>query len=180
MGSVTEGSGYESSCVVNVNRNVDNRKWNVNTWNRDDNRWNAGNRVLSPETTEFLPDLPCGSFCNQPFSPTTDHATKLVRFFGEERVLLIIERTKLPCDAEQEFQDIRFSHGAGNRRQFLALALIARNEKKFEYLDERRIYLVAERITGTLWKVIPIPVPQLVYCYGMLDNRQNPLGGGLG
>lgn len=41
------------ACVVNVNWNGD--EWNVNTWDRDDNDWNEGDRVFSPETTEFLP-----------------------------------------------------------------------------------------------------------------------------
>lgn len=41
------------ACVVNVNWN--DGEWNVNAWNRDDNKWNEGNRVFSPETTLFLP-----------------------------------------------------------------------------------------------------------------------------
>ena len=54
--------GYESSCVVNVNWNADNRKWNVNTWRRDDDRWNAGNRAFSPETNSNYPLVLAGGF----------------------------------------------------------------------------------------------------------------------
>ena len=43
--------------VVNVNWNSSNREWNVNTWQRDDNRWNEGKRVFSPETISVLPTL---------------------------------------------------------------------------------------------------------------------------
>ncbi|MFZ2303183.1 MAG: hypothetical protein WAV98_00130 [Minisyncoccia bacterium] len=33
--------------AVNVNWNLDNRKWNVNDWHLDENgNWNAGNRVF--------------------------------------------------------------------------------------------------------------------------------------
>lgn len=39
--------------VVNVNWNGSD--WNVNTWYRNDNSWNAGNRIFSPETINFLP-----------------------------------------------------------------------------------------------------------------------------
>jgi hypothetical protein len=42
MVSGTRVAGY----VVNVNWNSDNRKWNVNTWNLDDDNWNAGNRAF--------------------------------------------------------------------------------------------------------------------------------------
>ncbi len=35
-----------AGCVVNVNWNSDNRKWNVNTWKLDDDNWNAGNRAF--------------------------------------------------------------------------------------------------------------------------------------
>jgi hypothetical protein len=34
-------------CVVNVNWNADDRKWNVNAYRRDDNQWNAGNQVFA-------------------------------------------------------------------------------------------------------------------------------------
>lgn len=40
----------EASCVVNVNWNANDRKWNVNTYAHDDNRWNTGNQVFFPET----------------------------------------------------------------------------------------------------------------------------------
>lgn len=52
MGGGIDRYGYESgSRVVNVNWN--DGKWNVNDWNRE-NRWNAGNRVFSPENDRFL------------------------------------------------------------------------------------------------------------------------------
>lgn len=35
-----------AGCVVNVNWNSDNRKWNVNTWKLDDDNWNAGHRAF--------------------------------------------------------------------------------------------------------------------------------------
>lgn len=52
---VTESFEYESAFVINVNWNAGNGEWNVNTWQRDDNEWNAGKRVFSPETNHFLP-----------------------------------------------------------------------------------------------------------------------------
>lgn len=57
MGGVTDESGYESAFVVNVNWNSWNGNWNVNTYKRDDNKWNDGVRVFSPETIKFLPWL---------------------------------------------------------------------------------------------------------------------------
>jgi len=36
----------QSDRVVNVNWNADSSKWNVNTWKRDDDRWNRGPRVF--------------------------------------------------------------------------------------------------------------------------------------
>lgn len=45
--------------MVYVNWNSWNEGWNVNTWPRDDNEWNAGNRVFSPDTGyEMLPRAP--------------------------------------------------------------------------------------------------------------------------
>lgn len=67
MSSDIDGFGYESSCVVNVNWNADDRKWNVNAWDRDNNRWNAGNRVFSPETTKFSRRYLAGVFVSSPF-----------------------------------------------------------------------------------------------------------------
>jgi hypothetical protein len=40
---------------VNVYWSADDRKWNVDTWNRDGYKWNAGYRVFSLETVKFLP-----------------------------------------------------------------------------------------------------------------------------
>lgn len=54
MGGGTESLGYESAFVVNVNWNAGHAKWNVNTWNRDVDGWDADNRVFSPETIKFL------------------------------------------------------------------------------------------------------------------------------
>lgn len=68
MGGVKDGCGYESSHVVNVNWN--DGKWNVNTWQRDDNEWNDGNRVFSPENEMFLPALLSGSFLLQALAPS--------------------------------------------------------------------------------------------------------------
>ncbi len=53
MGGGTEKHRYESSRVVNANWN--DVSWNVNEWQRDDNTWNDGNRVFSPENGGFLP-----------------------------------------------------------------------------------------------------------------------------
>ena len=41
---------YTSSCVVLVDWDADRRKWYVNTWRRDGNRWSAGDRAVSPAT----------------------------------------------------------------------------------------------------------------------------------
>lgn len=63
------GRGYESAFVVNVFWYQGDGEWNVNTWQRDDNEWNKGNRVFSPETNHFLPALSAGSFCLQSLVP---------------------------------------------------------------------------------------------------------------
>ena len=53
MGGGVDGGSYSMGTVfaVNVNWNDSNRKWNVNAIPLDDNRWNAGNRVLSSNST---------------------------------------------------------------------------------------------------------------------------------
>lgn len=48
---------HERHCVVNVYWNAGNRKWNVNTYDRDDNKWNAGNQAFSPETIMSSPQI---------------------------------------------------------------------------------------------------------------------------
>ena len=87
MGGGTEGLGYESSCVVNVNWNADYRKWNVNTWKRDDNRWNAGNQVFSPETAEVLPSFIWREFCFQSFFPTAKLTADFFQFLRKFNIL---------------------------------------------------------------------------------------------
>lgn len=61
----TDGSGYERCFVVNVNWNADNGEWNVNTWNRNGNKWAEGKRVFSPETIEILPRLKAWKFLSE-------------------------------------------------------------------------------------------------------------------
>lgn len=81
MGGGADGLGYDGSSVVNGNWNGDNAKWNANAYDRDDNRWNAGGLVFSPETADVLPHSPCGSFRFQALLPSADHASELVCLF---------------------------------------------------------------------------------------------------
>lgn len=136
------------SFVVNVNWNADGAEWSVDAWHRDDNWWNAGNRVLSPETPEFLPRSRCGSFCFEAFLPAADHTTKLLYAFGDRRIFFGIERVELPRDAEKKFQHVYFAHCHRKRRQFLGLVLIACDEEKLKYVDKCRIYLVSQGVAG--------------------------------
>ena len=136
--------------------------------------------ACSPETRKSPPPpSPRGSFRFKSFPPPTDHAAELICFLGEERVFFVVERVQLPCDAYKEFQKISFPHSNDNRRQFLRPALIACDEQAFEDVYECCIYLVTEGVSRRFRKIIPIPMPSLVYCYRMLDDRQNALGGGL-
>ena len=48
--------------AVNVNWNAGDRKWNVNANRLDDNRWNAGNRAFSRNSTISPPSFRSGSF----------------------------------------------------------------------------------------------------------------------
>lgn len=65
MAQAVQGT-RKDSCVVNVNWNSFNSEWNVNTWNRDENDWNAGNRIFSPETSGFFSGKRAGVFISMP------------------------------------------------------------------------------------------------------------------
>lgn len=69
-----------AGCVVNVNWNSDNRKWNVNTWDLDDDNWNAGNRALG-RNSRISPALSTREFSFQ------DHASSHPASFQSQRVV---------------------------------------------------------------------------------------------
>ena len=169
------------SCVVNFNWNADDAKWNVNTWNRDDNRWNAGNWVLSPETPIVSPPASCrGSFHFEAFLPPTDHAAEFLHHFRNSHVFLGVKRARLPGDAQHEFQHIGFLESGSYRREFLNFALVTCNEEQLKYLDEQRVDSIAERVPRFFREMVAVFLPALVYCYCMLDNRQQTNGRGGG
>lgn len=56
--------------------------------------------------------------------------------------------------------------------------LIARDKEQFKYLYKQRINFVAKRVARFLRKMISVLLPALVYCYGMLNNRQQAMAGG--
>lgn len=75
-----------------MNANWNGDVWDVNDWNRDDNRWNQGNRVFSPENYGFLPTLLArGSFLFQAFLPAADLARYFLHALGEFCVSGIFE-----------------------------------------------------------------------------------------
>ena len=69
-----------AGCVVNVNWNSDNRKWNVNTWKLDDDNWNAGNRAFG-RNSRISPALSVREFSFQ------DHASNRQASFRSQRVV---------------------------------------------------------------------------------------------
>lgn len=136
--------------------------------------------IGSPAATLFfLPRLSCGSFRFQPLLPTADHATEFLHLFRDSRVFLCVERMCFPCYAEHKPQNVSFPLCGGNRRKLFTPTLVARDEQVFKYLYEQYINSVAKRIARLFWKVIPVFLPTLVYCYRMLKQRQIPSGGGL-
>ena len=78
--------------MVNVNWNADNRKWNVNTYNRNDNRWNTGNRVFSLETIKvLLKYYAWGVFDSNPFfQPPTMRPSSST--FSEMRIYFLLSK----------------------------------------------------------------------------------------
>lgn len=163
----------ERSHVVNVNWNSDNSKWNVNDWNRDDNSWNEGKRVFSSENNRFLPDLFSGSFLLQSLFPTSKLSSNFLYSFGKSCVFFIIKNMKFPCDAQQEFQDI-YSHDCSIEGcKFLICILVCGNRHQLNDSQKACIYLVSKCISRLLWEMVSISIPSLVYCEGMLNNRQH-------
>lgn len=149
--------------AVNVNWNSGNGQWNVNVWRLDDNTWNAGNRVVSPETPGVLPHSSCGSFRFKSFLPPANHSTEFFRLLRKEYVFLVVERIQFPCYTQEEFQKIDLAHGGKDRWKFFILALIACHEEAFKNVHKRRIYSVTERVARAFWKIASICIPQLVY-----------------
>jgi len=113
------------------------------------------------------------------FLPSADHFADFLQTFRERRIFFVIEKMQFPCYLQKKFQRVDAGERPLNGRQFFGAILVSRHEKEFEYLDESRVYLVAQSVAGLFWEVVAIFIPLLVYCKAMLNDRQNALGGGL-
>lgn len=89
-------AGTRASCVVNVNWNGD--EWNVNTWKRDDNDWNAGNRVFSPETGDCPGISRSGDFRFNTLSPPAELLTRIIEALRDFSIASVIQGTDFPCE----------------------------------------------------------------------------------
>ena len=97
-----------AGCVVNVNWNADNRKWNVNAWKLDDDNWNAGNRVFSRNSRYIFetPTLPCGSLRFDTFLPSTKHLAYFKKWFGKGSIFCSGKNLNFPRNAKQELKPV--------------------------------------------------------------------------
>lgn len=99
------------------------------------------------------------SFFLQSFYPSSQHLPGLVQMFRDCDILFIVERLQLPGDLQKEFKRVEFDACFLQIGQFLLFLQIACGEKKFDYLEKKRVDFPAERIAGFFGEVILIFVP---------------------